>query len=578
MQRLDFNDSKLLLNIIIFSIFFLASSSVIFTQQSIWNHAFYIDHVSGYLSGDEPYYLVVASSLLNHQTFAVSAFFKAAEPDPNFTFPYGFYSNPSSWHPLAGTNILDEPVYTHHSIGLSLLLLPGYAVGGINGSLIVLTTAFSFLGVVIFNFCSKFTNTKSSIVTTLVIGFGTILFTFSSSLYPEIVMALFLLTCLYLFFYKKNNFLFTSIIGSLLGFSILLKPSFGIFSLFLLPLMIIILLKNNKKSIITLIGFFLLFLILSLFYNDMAFGNFTSFGSYGGIVENRLDTYSSSGERLNLLAHGLMNYLFGQSYGLFVFSPILLFSIFGFPLFWKYNKSIALTFIIVFTSFLAIHSMFHPYAAVWTMPSRYIVPILPLLAIPLCLLFERFSKNIVFNIGFFVTVLIGLIFNYILSLSLHGHLRITERVSTAQTVWLGLSDFLPYFSWAEPDTIVNAWKNTSEIFWIFLIILSALFLIFTYYSRNINKKIIGPATYFLPKTFYVIVIFSFISFSIFIYLDQTSKVSTNKNLDIQIAHEYRKIHQMEPEKEIIRNYRFDVVEEGKTMEWVLNQIKMSRVP
>jgi len=448
---------------------------------------------SGIVSGDEPYYLVIASTILNHQSLYVEDFFLDTNPDPIMTFTPPFYNEEgySLWHVTKGN---DGHYYTNHGLGLSFLLLPGYYMGGIFGAMITMNIMYSLIGVIIFKLSYNLTSKQSSFITTIVFCIGTILLTFSGAIYSEVPATLLLIYSLYLFFFKRITFFNSLQIGSLFGFIIFLKLSYVIFPLLLIPIMgFLMLRKKNRKNFLVLILVFSLFLSLFITYNYITLGEVPKLGGHvGGIVLTYVSEQNSV-ENFDKLTKGLANYLFGQSYGMFVFSPLILLAIFGIPILWKQNRTLALTFILTFIVFLSIHSWGHPYAAGWTMPTRYILPLFPLMAIPLALLFNKYSKNLVFETFFLITSSIGIIFNIIFANIIRGHLYPLERAEIAAQVYYGTIKIFPLLNIHDPTAITNLWENTSYIFWIFLGIVISLLTIFSIIHHlqkpnRINKK------------------------------------------------------------------------------------------
>jgi len=364
--------------IIIFIILFSFASLQIFYQYSIWdndpNKSY--QEIQGLLTGDEPHYVSYTSTMIRYNSVDLNDFFLTSDPDPNLVFPIqylGENGNCTKWH---GATASDGKCNPSHDIGLSFLILPGYFIGGIVGAMATMSIFFALLGVVIFKFSSKFVTKRSSFISTLFFSIGTGIFAFSSEIYPDLVAGLFLILTIYLFFYKKNNFFYISIIGASLGFLIHLKINFAIFALILLPIMIIILIKNKtyRKSIFFLVVVFLVFASSFIMYNLIAHDSIG--GYHGDYTTEYLDI--DAPDSYEKVTKGIANYLFGQSYGLFIFSPLILLSIFGIKYFWSKNKIIAFTTISIILPFLLVHSWAFADAANSTLPSRYLMPIIPL--------------------------------------------------------------------------------------------------------------------------------------------------------------------------------------------------------
>ena len=209
--------------IILFIIIFVPSFLVTYDQyetmdeyikQGIWNHSLFL------ITGDEPHYLIGTSTMIRHQSIYVDDFFLDDNPDPNLKVPNNLYSDyekncfPHIWH---GYKTTDNKCAPHHNLGLSFLLINGYFFGGILGALTTIILISSLTAIIFFEFVRKITNEKIAFVTTLLLIFGTIFFSFYDRIYPEPVAALILISVFYIFFSARiNTFNYVSI-GLLVG-------------------------------------------------------------------------------------------------------------------------------------------------------------------------------------------------------------------------------------------------------------------------------------------------------------------------------------------------------------------------
>lgn len=475
---------------IIFSILFLVSFSQFYYHYNFWenNPSRTTNGAFAIFSGDEPHYLEVTSTILRHHSFQIDKWINDPNPDPNLIFPERFYGSGCPLHHSLPAK--DGHCYSIHGIGLPLLMVPGYAIGGFFGAAMTILVIFSLTGVIIFKLGTKFASRRSSFLGTIFFCIATVLFVFSSEIYPELATGFFLILVLYWFFYKENNFLYSSAIGSTLGFMLFLKVTYLVFPLILLPIMITVLFKNktNWRSIFPLIGFFLLFSSLFMVYNIIS--EDVRGSGIGGFHGDAVISFTQRplSESVDLLSKGLVNYSFGQSYGLFAFYPLVLLSIFGTKYFWQKNKLIAFTFLSLFTVFFMLHSWGSPYAAAWSLPSRYLVPIIPLMGIPLVLLFEKYFRNIIFQVMLFVSMFIGISANVFLGAIYYSHPTPKLRADIAGKIYHGIEQLFPYVDLNDKTTIENFWSNTTDAFWIFIGSLILLFFLFNIISRIKSKN------------------------------------------------------------------------------------------
>jgi len=232
--------------------------------------------------------------------------------------------------------------------------------------------------------------------------------------------------------------------------------------------------------------FFVIFALIFLFYNYVTGpeGNLGTNYHIRGVLEGKKGIYENV---LGNASSGLMSYLFGNHYGLFVFSPLALLSIFGFGLFWSRNKTICLVFILLVGTLVIIHSWGHPGAGGFSLPTRYLVPIIPLLAVPLGFLIEKFLKKPIF-LGILIPIsIIGMIINIKFSslISQHGSSQFKSEI--ASQVYFGLLEFLPHFPHRAGGLYV--FEPPHFIFFFFVSGIIVLFVLFVFHPffKNIKR-------------------------------------------------------------------------------------------
>lgn len=485
--------------IIIFLTLFIISSSIVIFQYSIWeNSEERAKHKSlALFSGDEPFYLEITSSIVRFHSLNLDDHFTSTEKDPFFELPPLYYEVHSCrlHHSLTAA---DGHCYIQN-VGLPLIMAPGYYIGGVVGSMLTLSLLFSIQGVVFYKISNRFTTKNLSLFLAVLVSLTTILLSLSSRIYPDFVGGFFLLTAFYFFFFRKNDFLNVSIVGLLFGFLPFLKLYFLLFPIILLPIMVFVLFKKHHyRNIFHLTASFsILFLIYFSLIMIMAPVE-VSPGIGGGYKEFLVDSFSNDSSLYDVLdtnVQGLQNLLFGKSYGLLIFSPLALLSIFGIKYIWNYNKILTVSIIFIAFSFIMIHALIVTYAAYWTLPSRYIIPILPILLIPLFPLFEKFKKNIILHFVILGCSYIGVSINIIFARTIYGHFLSNERTAILNDVYFGLITDFPYVK-IDP-LLVPTWPHwlmsSGPTFLIFIIILISFFTFFTFSSIirkafKINKR------------------------------------------------------------------------------------------
>ncbi len=604
--------------IIIFIILLSISSYISVSNFLVWetSEEREIHNSFALFSGDEPSYLQIASTLTNHNSIHVDDFYLDPEKDSNLLFPDIYYEVDSCrlHHSLLAK---DGHCYSSHQPGLAFLIFPGYAIGGVLGAMITINILFSLNGILIYKFASKFSNQNISLVLTLVFSLGTILLSFSGEIYPDFTTGIFLLLIFFIFFKSETNFFNISIVGGLLGFLPFLKTAYFVFPIILLPIMILILFKSkHRKEILVILTSFLIIFVLFLWYLNIAtpapsetesgFG-----GTYNYLIQ---DTISRLSESIDKIEKGFANLLFGRSYGLFVFSPIALVSLFGFKYLWKKNKGLTISIIVSTFMFILAHSVTIPYAAGWTTPSRYLLPILPILSIPLAVLFENFYRKIPFHILIILTTYVGVSFNILFSRIIYGHSTVELRKNFTEVVYLGLAKTFPYIGNSSGATVEFFWYTSGMYFWIFLTLLLTSFLVL--FLKDFIKTNLKLSYKHRIFSFFLIglIIFSFIGLTytpfqksqidleiVSIYDNNFSRIPEtdeikkwrnevlNKNISLnnleeaiindpegkiekKIVEFYRDILNRNPDKEGVNYWKNKIINENFSIDWVHSQI------
>jgi len=577
--------------IIVFCILIFFSTSIDIYQFNHWEtNSFNYPYIwasntdtpdgswGGLLSGDEPNYLVVTSTLINHNSVNLVDFYHSSNRDTYLTFPERFYSHtPTISNDWQGWKVDAHHVYSIHEPGLSVLMIPGYFFGGILGAMITTSLIFSLTGVYIYKFSSKIVNNKISFFTTLIFFLGTILFSFAGAIYPDAVVSFFLILILYLFFFKKHNYPNLIFIGSLLGFIVFLKVTFIILPVIIIPIFTMFLIKSNHKNLIfSLILPLIFILFIFSLYNYSLFEEPKMLAGYHGNLDRLLPKSSvmtSNVEnisenflliQIDRISTGLLNYLFGPTYGLFIFSPLALISFLGFSSFWKNNKSISVTFFSIFLGFLLVMAWGQFPGGAWSLPSRYILPIIPLLVIPLAYLIKDYSKNIFLYAVLSLVLVLGITFNSIFSNIIHSHISTFDRSSIMKLVYGPFSEIFPY-----PNDVCYRCTseyiigNTNPFFWIFLSFLLVVIILIT--LKNYNIKAINS----LLIVFVIVLLMLPSSILAGIFYDDY-KISSS------IHSYYIEFLKREPDSFELAEYKTQFLENGKTLEWIEQDIKNSQ--
>lgn len=314
------------------------------------------------------------------------------------------------------------------------------------------TAVYGALGIVImYKLCLTFKcSPLSAFLTAIIMGFGTLFWKYSASFFREPVFTTFFLLSIYILIKikipAKKIKLGLFLAGISLGTSILIDYS----KFFIVPFFIIYLfyLKKSKQINLKLISFYFYGLLIPLFfifyYNFIIFQNpfanphlYKSYVSWMNNPENLFKTPLIPGIITNLFNNGSINpqllefywsnpqisYQMGAVWatiwnykGIFIQTPVLFLSIFGWLIFIKKFRNEALLILISGIFILAINSKLTIFWAGISYDTRYFIPvsIMFLMGLPFFLdkVFKIKNKIIkIFAVALFLDLSIISIFN-----------------------------------------------------------------------------------------------------------------------------------------------------------------------
>ena len=141
------------------------------------------------ITGDEPFYLLTTQSLLQDGDLDLVNQYDNRSYESFFDHPDGLWRQST---PSANGRLLSP-----HNPGLSVLLIPGFALGGLPGTQVQLLLIAAAAMTLAFVLADRLTNRRGvSWAVTLAVGISATPFIYSTEVYPEFPAALVLLACL----------------------------------------------------------------------------------------------------------------------------------------------------------------------------------------------------------------------------------------------------------------------------------------------------------------------------------------------------------------------------------------------
>ena len=149
------------------------------------------------ITGDEPFYLLTTQSLLSDADFDLRNQYETRSYESFFDHPDGLWQQ--------SVPLPDGPLLSPHNPGLSVLVIPGFALGGLVGAQIQMLLMAAATIALSFVLTDRLIGQRTlSWVITLGVGLTATAFIYSSEIYPEFPAALALVLSLLLVTQRKQ--------------------------------------------------------------------------------------------------------------------------------------------------------------------------------------------------------------------------------------------------------------------------------------------------------------------------------------------------------------------------------------
>ena len=410
------------------------------------------------ITGDEPFYLLTTQSLLADGDLDLRRQYEIRSYEEFFDHPNGLWrqSIPNE----------DGRLLSPHNPGLSVLLMPGYALGklvGVQTQLLLMAAATLALTFVLAD--RLIGRRVAAWVATLGVGLTAIAFIHSTEVYPEFPAALALVTALLVATRERR---LTPVDAAMLCFLLSAICWLGIKYA---PLTILVaafaLLRSERNGRLTLLGLGGLSAAIFIWFHLKTFGELTPYNVsvvYGGMsTAETLGLHVEFQERV----YRLWGIFVDRRFGIGRWAPLLLAVVPGMALLARGTSSMRLVLGLILTQLLIAAFVVITMMG-WWFAGRTMVTVVPLMALPLALLMTRANVR-----GRVVIALLG-VYSVIVTagLALAGHSReITIAVDPFDMAFLPFQALAPVFpqytSWTG-----ETWALT--VFWVSLAAASIL--------------------------------------------------------------------------------------------------------
>lgn len=327
--------------------------------------------------GDEPQYLMVAESLLRDRDLALDQDFKEARYS-------AFFSRPLDPHfRIRGP---EGQIYSLHAVGLSLVILPAYALGGYAGASFFMALLAAFLIREVRGLVRELTGDESLAEgTAWLVGLSPPIIHFAGLIFTEIPAAL--LLCIGLRTAVFGRTPRATVVAALCVAALpWLNVRYAILSLAVFGALSWRLWRAGRATtafpVRPLVTAALLPAVSAVaigLYHFALWGFFDPRRVYGRRREFSLD----------VLPEGLPGLFFDQEFGLLVYAPIFVLSFAGLVHLWRKRPSMALAALVAVGGIVATASIWPMWRGGFNPPSRFLVPLISIFAVGLALTLQR---------------------------------------------------------------------------------------------------------------------------------------------------------------------------------------------
>ena len=330
-----------------------------------------------HITGDEPHYLLIATSLLRDGDLDMLNNYREKDYQPFYPYHLGDARDPEDMHALYGG---DGRLYSKHGVGLPLALLPAMRLGGHGLAIVFMMAVTAALSAQIFLLAGEVTSRRwAAVVAWAAVAFTSPLLLYSGQIYPEVPGALLVVWGLRAVLRATGGAAGEPSAGAALrlGLAVGLLPWLHLRYVPLAAVLgaagVLALRGEWRRLTPWLVAPPVLFGAALLAFDWHLFGGLPAADEYGTFAV------------FNVLT-GMPGLLYDQQFGLLVYAPVYLVALLGLPLVPRQLPGLRggaiLATLGVYTLFVAAFSFWY---GAYSPPSRMLVPVVPLLVAPFAL-------------------------------------------------------------------------------------------------------------------------------------------------------------------------------------------------
>ena len=412
------------------------------------------------ITGDEPFYLITTQSLIEDRNLDLRRQYELHSYESFFDHPDGLWTQSSARE--------NGKLLSPHNPGLSIFIIPGFRFGGLIGvqiqMMVVASLTFSLAYILLVRITGRL---WISWLATITVAATSTAFIYSTEIYPEFPAALLLIISLLIIQRASQSSTWQAIglllcLSAMVWFGVKYAPLAGLVAIWGFSRM------NPSGRGIFLVSTILSASLFAWFHLD-TFGGLTPYSV--NLVYAGDGTISILGDHFDFTKrlYRPLGLFVDQRFGIARWAPILLLVIPAAPLLWKIDalSRLVLALIVVqilIATFVVVTMMG------WWFPGRTLVTVLPLMALPLTILFTQSPT--------WVRILLGVLsaYSFVVTalLAVSGHAR---EVVIAVNPFEMSSNLFQFISPIVPD--YRMWDgHTWTLTFIWLSVIGILTLVF----------------------------------------------------------------------------------------------------
>jgi len=419
------------------------------------------------LSGDEPFFLLLAHSLL---------FDRDINLENNYIDKHSLNFMNQELMPQKWDDYVNGQLLSRHTALLPLILVPGYMLLGRGGAFLMMNCLAVVFGTVLFTLIHRFTHSvRGAYISTFIILLSAPVIFYTQTIYAEIPGAMFGLLCLMSggsFLIGRYKVVPMSAIAIILAGW--MKMRFIILCLPVLLVGLVLNLKFGKHLIRGMIVFIALCVILAVM-NTFFYGSPFVRYQFSDLLSTTFDR----------MIHGTMAQIWDIQYGVFPLNPMILFAAAGIPLLLgKHYRKKGLLWLSAWGPYFLLVAAYAELIGGICPRGRFLVAWIPLLGVPLGLAIAKYRTNL--HRLLFYTLMIPS-FSVVLLLLMNPHWQYNRPggsdmmlESLATAVGIDLLGVFPAFDRSHPGNYTGSFMLSAAA----LTVVVITFCIYKFFSRN----------------------------------------------------------------------------------------------